>query len=313
MKRLPPLPKFLSRKIYKTSQTRGADDDEIFQNRVSRNSTVLIPYEIYDKNFVFPEKGFENGYIVLITPEDFFKQNSEHFNKKKLNLGKNLLIFYTKRSEWTNYNPLKNKLKPANKRKENLGGEYVARIANTTSVNDKRINHGFSEKKSKGAGIRFYEYCSNEDLNKTKIQLEALFWLSGKFKEQLLKTGMKENEILIRREKVIEHAKINNFLDFEKLKNLRIINNSKQLICPLCRETIDALNFFSKETQQTGREKHDLTITNVNLFHLKELRTNEYNHKLYNLGWGHHHCNIVLGDKGIEETLKWMKKITSNF
>ena len=52
---------------------------------------------------------------------------------------------------------------------------------------------------------------------------------------------------------------------------------------------------------------------NVNLFHLKELRTNEYNHKLYNLGWGHHHCNIVLGDKGIEETLKWMKKITSNF
>lgn len=31
-------------KLYKTGQTRGADDDVIYQNRVKRNSTVLIPY-----------------------------------------------------------------------------------------------------------------------------------------------------------------------------------------------------------------------------------------------------------------------------
>ena len=39
---LPRLPQLLGRKIYKTGQTRGADDDVIFQNRVGRNSTVLI-------------------------------------------------------------------------------------------------------------------------------------------------------------------------------------------------------------------------------------------------------------------------------
>ena len=40
-------PKPVSVKMYKTGQTRGADDDVIFQNRVARSSTVLIPYEEY--------------------------------------------------------------------------------------------------------------------------------------------------------------------------------------------------------------------------------------------------------------------------
>ena len=37
-------PKLVQTKIYKTGQTRGADDDVIYQNRVGRNSTVLIWY-----------------------------------------------------------------------------------------------------------------------------------------------------------------------------------------------------------------------------------------------------------------------------
>lgn len=51
-KKLPKLPELLERKISKTGQTRGADDDVIFQNRVSRNNTVLIPFHqwIRDEN-----------------------------------------------------------------------------------------------------------------------------------------------------------------------------------------------------------------------------------------------------------------------
>jgi hypothetical protein len=52
--RTPKLPSLLDRKIYKTGQTRGASDDEIFQNRVERNSTVLIPYSILDSCLVAP-------------------------------------------------------------------------------------------------------------------------------------------------------------------------------------------------------------------------------------------------------------------
>ena len=46
--RIPKLPQLLDRKIYKSGQTRGADDDEIYQNRVGRTSTVLIPYHFWE-------------------------------------------------------------------------------------------------------------------------------------------------------------------------------------------------------------------------------------------------------------------------
>ena len=43
---LPKLPQLLEQKLSKTGQTRGADDDVIFQNRVSRSNTVLIPFRL---------------------------------------------------------------------------------------------------------------------------------------------------------------------------------------------------------------------------------------------------------------------------
>jgi hypothetical protein len=61
--------------------------------------------------------------------------------------------------------------------------------------------------------------------------------------------------------------------------------------------------------QAEGREVPDLTVTEINLFHINELRYGVYNHKPYNIGWGHHHCNVVTKDSGIIETLKWMKKV----
>ena len=66
-------------KLYKTGQTRGADDDVIYQNRVKRNSTVLIPYSEYEqcKNAPTQNGKYENGFIVLIKPEDFFKEGTE--------------------------------------------------------------------------------------------------------------------------------------------------------------------------------------------------------------------------------------------
>jgi hypothetical protein len=71
---LPKLPQLLERKIYKTGQTRGADDDEIFQNRVSRTSTVLISYPVWKRHFTVPkaQRMFEKGYVVLISPTDYF-------------------------------------------------------------------------------------------------------------------------------------------------------------------------------------------------------------------------------------------------
>jgi hypothetical protein len=67
--------------------------------------------------------------------------------------------------------------------------------------------------------------------------------------------------------------------------------------------------FFSRLEQAEGREVHDLTVTQLNLFHITELRYGVYNHRPYNLGWGHHHCNVVVKDSGILETLNWMHDV----
>src|SRR5882672_4537245 len=97
--KLPKLPSLLDRKIYKTGQTRGADDDVIFQNRVGRNSTVLIPYAFWDKKFL--SVGFENGFIVLISPTFYFSEKSidTKLQSQGLALGKNLLVFYETRQQ----------------------------------------------------------------------------------------------------------------------------------------------------------------------------------------------------------------------
>jgi hypothetical protein len=39
------------------------------------------------------------------------------------------------------------------------------------------------------------------------------------------------------------------------------------------------------------------------------LKYGVYNHKPYNLGWGHHHCNVVVKDLGIIKTLEWMNEV----
>jgi len=85
-----------------------------------------------------------------------------------------------------------------------------------------------------------------------------------------------------------------------------MLNARHETVCPLCLGRLSARGFFDRLIQAEGREVHDLTVTEVNLFHVSELRMGVYNHRPYNLGWGHHHCNVVAKDAGIQQTLAWM-------
>lgn len=67
-----------------------------------------------------------------------------------------------------------------------------------------------------------------------------------------------------------------------------------------------ARNPFGKSSVTVSAAFHE---TLVSLFHVKELRMGVFNHQPYNLGWGHHHCNVVVKDSGIFETLGWMKQV----
>lgn len=305
------IPKAVDTKIYKTGQTRGADDDVIFQNRVSRNSTVLIPYKDYALCKTAPSnKGrFENGFIVLIKPEDYFdEKNRSKLSKDKLVLGQNLLIFYETRAQWKNY-PIKKGWKPASSRIKPLNGQYVARIPATTAEGESKIIHGFTTSQMKGAGIRVYEYADEATIKACKIQLEFLFWSCKDIDRLIQQQGLDRTLVNQRIEYIKSQAKKLKLDDRKKLIDARIIDNEGYTICPLCLKHISAIGFCERIQQAEGREVPDLTVTEVSLFHIQELRTGEFNHRPYNLGWGHHHCNVVVKDAGIKPTLDWMKDV----
>lgn len=313
-KRLPKLPQLLDRKIYKTGQTRGADDDVIFQNRVSRASTVLIPYRQWEacSKPSDGEENYENGFIVLISPRTYFGGQSimEELAANGLVIGVNALVFYETREEWEANNPESLKWKPAKSRTHPLGGQYVARISATTaSKNGGKIIRGFDVTSNKGAGIRVYEYASNATSSKCRLQLEALFWLCDDSNKVASSNGMSAEDIEVRKAAILQQCNELALLDTVQLRQARILNARGRTICPFCLDELSGQGFFNRMEQAEGREVHDLTITQLNLFHIAELRYGTLNHRPYNLGWGHHHCNVVVKDSGIIETLEWMRTV----
>lgn len=309
------LPKLLKTKIYKTGQTRGADDDSIYQNRVLRTGTVLIPYEVWTNSNCAPPQDdteFENGFIVLLAPEDYFENADieEDLQSQGLSIGENALVFYQIREHWQKYHPSSQCWLPAQSRKFPLGGQYVTRIPATTSVEDGgKIIQGFSSSSKKGAGIRLYEYASPAMIEECRLQLELIYWLCKDSLRVVVKYGMSSEDALSRKIKIEEECKERGLYNIERMSSARIINQDRFTVCPLCLEELPAEGFFTQVAQAEGRKVHDLTVTQVNLFHIEEVKYGEYNHRKYNLGWGHHHCNVVVKDNGISETLEWMQSV----
>lgn len=308
------LPSLLDRKIYKSGQTRGADDDVIYQNRVNRNNTVLIPFHIWenDENLQKSADTFEKGYIVLINPEDYysFDDPTSKLEESGLVLGENCLLFYETRSEWNDHNPIEEGLNVPNQREKPLGGEFVARVPATTAVDGgEKINIGYTEKAMKGAGIRLYEYASSLIIQRCQLQLEAEFWLCKDSLEVVQEFGMTKADAIERRDYCLKQCELNGLLDYSLLRKNRIIDEDNNTVCPLCLEKLSGYGFFNRMPQAEGREVPDLTVTEINLFHIDELKFGKFNHRPYNLGWGHHHCNVVVKDAGIQPTLQWLKSV----
>lgn len=312
--RLPNLPALLERKLYKTGQTRGADDDVIYQNRVSRSSTVLIPYACWDA-CARPQDGtvaYENGFIVLLSPPEYFgtPDVTADLASQGLALGTNAVVFYETREQWNAHNPDRLRWKPAKKRNRPLGGQYVARVPATTAVEDRgKIVRGFDSTKKKGAGIRVYEYANTTTITACRAQLESLFWLCSDSERVAAFNGMTTQDVATRKGAVLATCRDSKWLDMDRLAEARIVNAQGNTICPLCLEELSSQGFFSRMEQAEGRVVPDLTITQLNLFHIEELRVGVLNHRPYNVGWGHHHCNVVVKDSGIAKTMEWMQDV----
>lgn len=312
--KLPKLPQLLDRKIYKTGQTRGADDDVIYQNRVSRTSTVLIPYSCWTLCSVPPngEPPYEAGFIVLVSPDEYFrnKKITAELVANDLSIGKNALVFYETREDWNAHNPDTLGWKPAGRRTKPLGGQYVARVpATTATAGGDKIVRGFNATAMKGAGIRVYEYASTATIKKCRLQLEALFWRCNDSDDVARANAMTSKNVAIRKATIFKKCTQQGLFDTKRLKGARVLNTKGKTICPLCLEELSGQGFFNRMEQAEGRVVPDLTITQLNLFHIKELRFGVLNHRPYNVGWGHHHCNVVVKDSGIQKTIEWMRAV----
>jgi len=312
-KPLPKLPQLLARKIYKTGQTRGADDDVIYQNRVSRGSTVLIPYRVWELAHKPPngEAKFAYGSITLIPPEEYFNNASAAANLKSRDLviGTNALIFYETRAQWLAHDPEKQRWTPAEKRLPPLGGQYVARVPGNTAEGGAKILRGFTNTSNKGAGIRSYEYASAKTIDDCRLQLEALFWRCNDAMQVTAANGMEPETAKLRQDWCNSCCAERSLINQDQLVEARIVGKGGHTVCPLCLEQLSGEGFFNRVKQAEGREVTDLTVTQINLFHVQELRYGAYNHRPYNVAWGHHHCNVVVKDSGIVETLNWMNTV----
>ena len=308
---VPSLPRLLDRKLYKTGQTRGADDDQIWQNRVLRSSTVLIGYDVWLEHAAIRQKTYDNGYIVLIPPKDYFTIGSAHLATSGLKLADNMAVFYTTRADWTASPPDKYGWNPPVSRNRPIGGEFVARVASTTSETAARNNQGFTDGSMKGAGIRVYEYADKTTIAHCQIKLESLYWLSIDAVDAAVKQGMTKSAAESRREYAMHRAAQAGLLQMETLDQSMMVNAQAITTCPLCLEEMRGEWFYQRERQAAGREVHDLTVTTASLFHVQELRIPNFNHRPYNVAWGHHHCNVVCRDAGILQTLDWMSAVVS--
>jgi len=293
------LPDEIIKKINKTKQTRGAQPYERvpFQNRVNRTGIALVPYVFRDK--IHPE-GFSDGYRVMVRPTEYFERSAvarKDFDQK-LKLGENAFVYYNNRRDWRELPPPKTWSVCEDRSGK---GHYIARVPATTANDAKEAKEVVI---GEPQGIRFFEYASPKDVEHTVAQLAWLAWQTSgidRVRTDGARGVPKSLTVILDKHKL---ADVEIFLALGAL--IRLPGDELRTICPLCRAEIDADGLMSRVEQMEGREVVDLTITEINLFHLKELRPGEYNHRPYNLAWGHHHCNAVARDNGVDVTVKWM-------
>jgi hypothetical protein len=290
------LPDEIRNKIGKTKQTRGAQpyDRVVYQNRVNRNGLAVVPYAFRDR--LHPD-GFESGYVVMVRPEEYFSAPGrvrDDFDPTVV-IGTDAFVYYDNRRNFNQFPPR------AEWRARTRGGpgEMVLRLPATTATDQAAAA---DRVEGDPQGIRFFEYASTAELNATCIQLALLSWHTEGIDAHRTDAGTGVPAALL------QEAERQGLWDTARLETLGVMLGGRT-ICPLCRQHIRASELMTRVEQAEGREVFDLTITEVNLFHMNDLKPGWYNHHRYSLGWGHHHCNAVARDRGLAPTVQWMAEV----
>lgn len=208
--------------------------------------------------------------------------------------------------------------------------DYINRIKEKYRPDDKKIPQ------QAGIGNFDYDYCTNKEMDLVILQLSYLIMTVPGMDEQLIayykefgeeaKFGNKAVSLLeldddkykeFYQDKLDELEKAcyeYNLLNKEQLKNVRAISQNEDFlpVCPLCLETLNSAEFLEIADQVEGREEEDNTRSKIALMHINALRPGKFNHRTYNLAWGHRMCNTIQEDMSLEETLKLLDNIVGN-
>lgn len=191
--------------------------------------------------------------------------------------------------------------------------------------------------KQAGLGNYDYDYATKKEIEHAKYQMAYLIWKVAGMREHIItlckeshsyddrdhdfdrKTILEMNKGNLGKyidsciKHVTDYCKKNSLLDFNKLQKIRSFNKKMDSpICPLCLKTLPPNLFFETATQEEGREEEDNTQAEIVLMHIESLKPGKFNHKTYNLGWGHKHCNTIQANYDIDKISKKLSEIVEN-
>jgi len=144
-------------------------------------------------------------------------------------------------------------------------------------------------------GIRQDEYADQLEVRHIMAQLAYLLWNSIGATTYL---GRETPTYLI------------DYLDFFGLRNPQLylengtMNSMGITTCPFCLRQLNVEEFTASQQQQVGRETAMSNSTELEMMHIIPLQMGEFNHRRYNLGWGHKKCNAAQGGDSISESIE---------
>ena len=336
--------KELKKKISKTAE--GRHGGGIYKRRNNRANRVIIHYKTYLKIIKENEEILDNykrGYVVRVKPGQYFNEDGkikDNFHKS-LKLGENAFLYFKTIKDWNKYKSycsglkeiveLNTKSKTVDNNNQWIG-EYCTFIKNSDpqivslicTTKKEKEDPKYQEKLKKlkkkykelpaqaGLGNFDYDFASTEEIENVKYQLCMMIFGVPGIEKELKARSSSLTDIKIKEVKnhIIDFCKKKKLDDLKKLEDIRALDQKdREPICPLCLKKLDAESFFLDAEQDAGREEEDNTQSEIVLMHIDALKPMKFNHRTYNLGWGHKDCNTIQGPKSISETLNYLKEI----
>ena len=299
-------------KIHRSPKdTAGKQADSVWgflQNKVSRSSFVVIPYAIFRENPGIINRNWDHrfspGYVVTIPPMEYFTENwNEQEIHGLLTLGYNAIVFYTNEQDLLRYPPEEGwSIWNLHDSEEQFLSSWP-RYGDGGTVGHYacwyHTDSGFSSGETIASrhhlGIRQDEYADQLEVRHIMAQLAYLLWNSIGATTYL---GRETPTYLI------------DYLDFFGLSNPQLylengtMNSMGITTCPFCLRQLNVEEFTASQQQQVGRETAMSNSTELEMMHIIPLQMGEFNHRRYNLGWGHKKCNSAQGGESISESIE---------